>query len=90
MLSLPQDRPANATRANGVNWLSLSPDGDGGGAGHGDDTPLILRNMLPSSAFTHAVQNTHTPGDERAVMGDYLPTGTYTTATFEARSSQVS
>ncbi|WP_406100848.1 hypothetical protein OG698_01030 [Streptomyces sp. NBC_01003] len=83
VLSLPQDRPANATAANGVTWLSLSPNGDG--AGHPDDTMLILRNMLPSTGFHHAVQDTETPGDERAVMGDYLPSGTYTTTTgFEA------
>jgi hypothetical protein len=79
VLSLPQDRPANATAANGVTWLSLSPNGDG--AGHLDGTMLILRNMLPSAGFDHAVQDTRTPGDERTVMGDYLPTGTYTTTT---------
>ncbi|RKE23640.1 hypothetical protein [Streptomyces sp. TLI_171] len=83
VLSLPQDRPRNATPANGVNWLSLSPEGDG--AGHLDNSMLVLRNMLPSPAFGHAVQNTRVPGDERAVMGPYLPTGAYTTTeSFEA------
>ncbi|MFJ4675518.1 hypothetical protein [Kitasatospora sp. NPDC088783] len=83
VLSLPQDRPRNATSANGVNWLSLSPRGDG--AGHLDNSMLILRNMLPSAAFGHAVQDTRVPGDERAVMGPYLPTAAYTTtAAFEA------
>ncbi|MFA3843425.1 hypothetical protein [Streptomyces aureus] len=83
VLSLPKDRPANATPAHGVNWLSLSPNGDG--AGHLDDTYVVLRNMLPSASFQHSVQNTRVPGDERAVMGTYLPTGTYTTTkAFEA------
>ncbi|GAA5024640.1 hypothetical protein [Kitasatospora paranensis] len=83
VLSLPQDRPANATAANGVTWLSLSPNGDG--AGHPDDTMLILRNMLPSPGFDHAVQDTRIPDDERTVMGAFLPSGTYTTtAGFEA------
>ncbi|MER5203232.1 hypothetical protein [Streptomyces sp. NPDC002825] len=88
VLSLPEDRPANATVKNGVNWLSLSPKGDG--AGHLDDTMLNIRNMLPSSGFAHAVQNTRTPGDERGVMGPYLPTGTYTTTeSFEALGTAV-
>ncbi|WP_256961779.1 hypothetical protein, partial [Streptomyces sp. NRRL B-24572] len=86
VLSLPEDRPANATTRNGVNWLSLSPRGDG--AGHADDTMLILRNMLPTATFHQAVQNTEVPGDEGTVMREYLPTGSYTTrAAFEALGS---
>ncbi len=75
VVSLPQDRPRNATKRCGVAWLPLSPDGDG--AGHTDDGYLLMRNMLPSADFTHAVQDTKTPGDEKAVMGSYLPTGRY-------------
>lgn len=84
VLSDPEDRPRNATAANGVAWLAYSPNGDG--AGHLDDAGvLLLRNMLPSPTFHHAVQNTHVPGDESAVMGEYLPTGTYmSTEQFEA------
>ncbi len=33
--------------------------------------------MLPSPSFRHAIQNTRAPGDERSVLGSYLPTGTY-------------
>ena len=82
--TLPEDRPVNATEACGVAWLPLSPTGDG--AGHPDDGYLILRNMLPAAGFGHAVQNTATPGDEKAVMGEYLPDGRYSSkADFEAR-----
>ncbi|WP_372348532.1 hypothetical protein [Streptomyces sp. KL116D] len=87
-LSLPEDRPANATAANGVNWLTLSPRGDG--AGHLDDTMLLIRNMLPSAGFHHAAQDTEVPGDEASVMGPYLPTGRYTTTeAFEAMGTAV-
>lgn len=82
--TLPEDRPVNATEACGVAWLPLSKEGDG--AGHLDDGYLIMRNMLPSAGFGHAVQDTKTPGDEKAVMGEYLPDGKYSSkAAFEAR-----
>jgi len=88
VLSLPADRPSNATRKNGVTWLSLSPQGDG--MGNLDDTFLIVRNMLPSTEFTHAIQDTKVPGDEKTVMGDYLPVGTYMSkADFERGGSSV-
>lgn len=81
--SLPEDRPANATEECGVSWLPLSPTGDG--AGHPDDSLLIMRNMLPSKNFGHAAHDTKTPGDEKAVMGRYLPDGQYTAkSAFEA------
>jgi hypothetical protein len=42
--------------------------------------------MLPSPSFHHAIQDTTTPGDERAVLGPYYPVGHYTTAAvFERR-----
>ena len=84
VVSLPQDRPRNAKPKCGVAWLAMSPDGDG--AGHPDDGYLLMRNMLPSASFHHAVQDTSVPGDEKAVMGAYLPTGTYLTVRqFEKR-----
>jgi hypothetical protein len=33
--------------------------------------------MLPDPSFAQAIQNTTHPGDEKAVMGDYLPSVTY-------------
>jgi hypothetical protein len=71
------DRPKNATRKCGVGYIPWPAAGDG--AGHLDDGFLIVRNMLPASNFRQAIQNTRSPGDEAAVMGAYLPKGTYTT-----------
>jgi hypothetical protein len=73
--SLPADRPRNARRECGVGFIPWPANGDG--AGHPDDALLLMRNMLPSPDFHHAVQDTRTPGDEAAVLGPYLPTGTY-------------
>jgi len=84
VVSRAADRPRNARAECGVAWIDWGEAGDG--AGHDDDGMLFLRNMLPSPGFTHAVQNTHTPGDEAAVLGDYLPRADYTdTAGFEQR-----
>ncbi len=73
--SRPQDRPSNAIAKCGVAWLPWSPTGDGG-SDH-DFGWMQLRNMLPSPSFQHAIQNTMAPGDERRVLGSYLPIGTY-------------
>ncbi len=81
--SLPSDRPANATTKCGVGWIAWPAKGDG--AGHLKDGTLILRNVLPSSSFTAAIQNVAQPGQESVVMGSYLPIGQYTTkAAFQA------
>jgi hypothetical protein len=46
-----------------------------------------IRDMLPSRSFRHAIQRTSTPGDERDVMGPYLPRlRYYASATEFARS----
>ncbi|MEA2167784.1 MAG: hypothetical protein QOF76_1084 [Solirubrobacteraceae bacterium] len=82
--SLAADRPKNATSKCGVAYLPWPENGDG--AGNLNDGFLVVRNMLPSPTFKHAVQNTATPGDEAQVMGPYLPKGTYTTkASFQKR-----
>jgi hypothetical protein len=75
--SLAGDRPKNANPSCGVGYIPWPAKGDG--AGHRDDGFLIVRNMLPSSTFHRAIQDTKKPGDEAAVMGPYLPKGTYTT-----------
>lgn len=69
------DRPRNATRRCGVAWVKWSPRGDGG-RDH-DFGWMQLRNMLPSPSFHHAIQDTRRPGDEKRVLGSYLPTGSY-------------
>lgn len=82
--STAADRPKNAKSKCGVGYVPWPAAGDG--AGHLDDGFLIVRNMLPSSNFHQAIQNTATPGDEASVMGPYLPKGTYTTkAAFEQK-----
>jgi len=81
--SATHDKPKNATAACGVAWLQWPKNGDG--EGHLDDGVLIMRNMLPDPGFASAVQDVTAPGMESAVMGSYLPTGTYTTkAAFQA------
>jgi hypothetical protein len=77
VVSTPEDRPANARRGCGVTWLPF---------GVRPTAALIMRNQLPSPRFAHAVQKVGRPGQEREVMGDYLPRGRYTsTAGFERR-----
>lgn len=77
VVSTPGDRPANATREAGVNWLPWS-DTD-------EINLLLLRNMLPDPGFAQAVQRV-TPGDRGDdVMGPYAPQVKYCTrASFEA------
>ncbi len=81
--SRAEDRPRNATRTCGVAWIRWSPRGDGGR--DRDFGWLQIRTMLPSPTFRNAVQDTKTPGDERAVLGAYFPKSTYydTKAAFE-------
>lgn len=69
------DRPRNARPGCGVAWVQWSPRGDGG-RDH-DFGWMQIRNMLPAPGFHHAIQDTRTPGDERRVLGPYLPTATY-------------
>lgn len=85
------DRPSNATEQCGIGFLPMSESGDGFGdmvAGQVNDTDatmLLIRNMLPMNGFANTIQNTSTPGDEAAVLGDYMPSATYyTVEEFEA------
>lgn len=83
VISRAEDRPSNARQGCGRAWIEWSPRGDG------EDLPLRdpdfgllgMRNMLPDPGFAEAIQNTQTPGDEKDVMGDYLPSVTYMSAT---------
>ncbi|MGN5764980.1 hypothetical protein ACNQO6_11605 [Acinetobacter calcoaceticus] len=82
--SLAEDRPANAREECGVYFLELSPRGsgymaeDGKAFGHADFGIFIMRNLLPNPEFKQAVQNVKAWGEEKAVMGDYLPDINYT------------
>lgn len=83
--SLPEDRPSNAREECGVHFLPLSSRGsgytaeDGKLTGHPDLGIFIMRNLLPDSEFKYAVQNVKAWGEEKVVMGDYLPDIKYTT-----------
>ena len=82
--SLPEDRPANAREECGVYFLPLSPRGsgymaeDGKATGHPDLGIFIMRNLLPNTEFNQAVQNVEAWGEEKTIMGDYLPEIKYT------------
>jgi hypothetical protein len=81
VVSLPQDRPKNATGRCGVAWMNYGTTGDG--YTRPDSTLLIMRNLATTAhpAFPNAVQDVADPAKLKQVMGPYLPTVTYTTAT---------
>lgn len=80
VVSLPQDRPSNATDKCGVAWMNWGTTGDG--YTRPRSTLMILRNLATTAhpAFKSAVQNVADPASLKHVMGSYLPTVTYTTA----------
>ncbi|MBC2715654.1 MAG: hypothetical protein HF978_10120 [Desulfobacteraceae bacterium] len=83
VVCLVEDRPSNAEDRYGVKWLHWGENGDG--AGNLDDGHLILRHMLPSPGFEHAIQKVLATGDEESVLGEYFPEIQYmSTEEFEA------
>lgn len=76
--SRAEDKPHNAVRFCGNSWLQWSTEGD---ANPGEPNPqfgyLTMRMLLPNPSFKNAIQYSTTPGTERAVMGEYLPTWKY-------------
>lgn len=77
VVSDPDERPANATAANGVTWLPW-----GGTMASGQ---VIYRNMLPAPSFAQAVQNVPEGASPQPLMGAYFPQAVYCAkATFEA------
>lgn len=69
------DRPRVAYPECGINWLPIPDDGDG--MFDPDQGNLLMRNMLARPDFPHSIQNVKKTGEERTVMGTYLPTGAY-------------
>jgi hypothetical protein len=67
VVSTPNQRPSNATRRCGINWLPWGPNVRGA---------LILRNMLPASTFAQSIQLAK-PDHEAETMGDYFPVSRY-------------
>ena len=93
-ISMPQDRPKNATAANGVTWLPwATPRQSIRGV---PPNVTYLRTMLPASGFNQAAQAAPVPaaGESAqqaaaaaaAAMGAYYPTGAVCTTTqFETK-----
>jgi hypothetical protein len=76
VISDPDDRPANATRRDGVAWIPWGAYPEG---------LVIYRHMLPARSFQQAIQ--HIPQGEAASehTGAYYPRGTYcSTEDFES------
>ena len=80
VVSLPQDRPKNATDKCGVAWMNWGTAGDG--YTRPRSTMLVMRNLTTTAhpAFRSAVQNIANPATIKQVMGAYLPAVSYTTA----------
>jgi hypothetical protein len=86
VVSLPEDRPKNATTANGVAWINW-----GAGEGIGDPRnrkdwgALLMRFMVPQKDWANSPLKAKSPGELAGIMGPYYPKGYYTTkAKFEA------
>jgi len=75
VVSLPEDRPWNAVEHCGVAWLDWGTEGDW--FGRPELIDLALRNQLSDPSFAEGADKVLVPGDEKAVMGDYLPEATY-------------
>jgi hypothetical protein len=82
VVSLPEDRPKNATEKDGVAWINW-----GAGEGIGDPRnrkdwgALLMRFMVPHKDWKYSPLQ---PGDLATAMGPYYPKGYYTTkADFE-------
>lgn len=76
VVSTPEDRPANATTADGVAWLNWGSTSQ--------DILLLMRNMLPAADFHQSVFDVPA-GQAATAMGPYQPLTTEcSTAAFES------
>ncbi len=83
-----EDRPRNATDANGVAWMDWSTRGEGidDAKNRSDFGFLLFRFMYNNPKWQNDPQLITEPGTEAEVMGPYYPRGAYMDkATFEAR-----
>ena len=86
-ISTRADRPSNARAGCGIAWLDWGDRGDG--AGDPNYAALVMRNMLVSPDYEHAIQRVEQPGAEPEVMGSRFPRASYTTTEeFEARGCE--
>ena len=79
VVSLPQDRPKNATDKCGVAWMNWGTAGDGQGRATLDN--LVIREQLDSTSYAQGIDKITTPDTEQRVMGAHYPKGTYMTKT---------
>ncbi len=80
VVSLPEDRPKNATADNGVAWINWGPgEGLGDPRNRKDWGCLLMRYMVCKEDWENSPQKATKPGTEAAVMGPYYPKGYYTT-----------
>ncbi|MBC2716147.1 MAG: hypothetical protein HF978_12640 [Desulfobacteraceae bacterium] len=79
VISLPEDRPDNASLKKGVTWLKWPENGDAlpEPYNHPNDGNIMIRNMMVSPSFDNAIQKATSPAVLEEVMGEYLPTGQY-------------
>ncbi|MFN8133611.1 MAG: hypothetical protein U0R70_18870 [Solirubrobacteraceae bacterium] len=75
VVSRRADRPKTANAAHGIGWLEWSATGDGDL--DRDFGRLVIRNLLPRPSFAQALQRGRVAGDEKKVVGPYLPTLAY-------------
>jgi hypothetical protein len=83
----PEDRPANATAANGVAWLDWGTDGEGidDELNRADFGLLVFRFMYNNPSWKHDPGKIVEHGTEAEIMGPYFPRLSYTDrATFES------
>ncbi len=75
VVSRRADRPKTANAAHRIGWLQWSATGDGDQ--DRDFGRLVIRNLLPRPSFAQAIQRGRRAGDEKRVVGPYLPTLSY-------------
>lgn len=77
VVSTPEDRPANATAANGITWVDWGSTSV--------NMLMAFRHMLPADGFAENVFNVAPGQSASEVMGAYTPVAaTCPTATFES------
>lgn len=92
VVSLPEDRPGNATTENGIAWVNWGTAGEGlqGPLNRKDFGLIVMRYMDVNPTWAQSPSNVTVPGTESKVMGPYFPRGQYTDkASFEANAPAI-
>jgi hypothetical protein len=80
VVSLPEDRPKNATNENGVAWVNWGPgEGLSDARNRKDWGMLLMRFMACHPDWKNSPETATKRGSEKAIMGPYYPQGYYTT-----------